>query len=52
MTTLRRSFVAFSSDGGGDAALIAFTRKDGTIRHFCGGEMNGARPIPLRMHAA
>jgi predicted dithiol-disulfide oxidoreductase (DUF899 family) len=32
--------------GGDDAAFNVFTRRDGTIRHFWGGEMNGASADP------
>jgi predicted dithiol-disulfide oxidoreductase (DUF899 family) len=34
-----RDYHAISPDGGDDAALSVFTRRDGTIRHFWGGEM-------------
>jgi hypothetical protein len=30
-------------------AFKVLDRKHGTIGHFCGGEMNGARPIAVRM---
>src|SRR5258708_4152018 len=32
--------------GGDDAAFNVFTRRGGTIRHFWGGEMNGASADP------
>jgi predicted dithiol-disulfide oxidoreductase (DUF899 family) len=34
-----RDYHALSEDGGDDAAFNVFTRRDGTIRHFWGGEM-------------
>lgn len=34
-----RDYHALTKDGGDDAAFNAFTRRDGTIRHFWGGEM-------------
>ena len=34
-----RDYHALTSDGGDDAAYNVFTRRDGTIRHFWGGEM-------------
>lgn len=34
-----RDYHALSPDGGDDAALNVFTRRDGTIRHFWSGEM-------------
>ena len=38
---------ALTEDGGDDAAFNVFTRRDGdTIRHFWGGEMNGASADP------
>jgi predicted dithiol-disulfide oxidoreductase (DUF899 family) len=37
---------ALTKDGGDDAAFNVFTRQDGTIRHFWGGEMNGASADP------
>ena len=36
----------YAKDGGDDAAFNVFTRRDGTIRHFWGGEMNGASADP------
>ena len=41
-----RDYHALTKDGGDDAAFNAFTRRDGTIRHFWGGEMNGASADP------
>jgi predicted dithiol-disulfide oxidoreductase (DUF899 family) len=41
-----RDYHALTKDGGDDAAFNVFTRKDGTIRHFWGGEMNGASADP------
>ena len=37
---------ALTKDGGDDAAFNVFTRQGGTIRHFWGGEMNGASADP------
>jgi predicted dithiol-disulfide oxidoreductase (DUF899 family) len=37
---------ALTEDGGDDAAFNVFTRRDGTIRHFWGGEMGGATADP------
>jgi predicted dithiol-disulfide oxidoreductase (DUF899 family) len=37
---------ALTKDGGDDAAFNVFTRQDGTIRHFWGGEMNRASADP------
>ncbi len=34
-----RDYHALTKDGGDDAAFNVFTRKNGTIRHFWGGEM-------------
>jgi predicted dithiol-disulfide oxidoreductase (DUF899 family) len=34
-----RDYHALTADGGDDAAYNIFTRQDGTIRHFWGGEM-------------
>jgi predicted dithiol-disulfide oxidoreductase (DUF899 family) len=34
-----RDYHAVTRDGGDDAAFNVFTRRDGTIRHFWGGEM-------------
>src|SRR3979411_2381027 len=41
-----RDYHARTKDGGDDAAFNVFTRRDGTIRHFWGGEMNGASADP------
>jgi predicted dithiol-disulfide oxidoreductase (DUF899 family) len=41
-----RDYHALTKDGGDDAAFNVFTRKDGTIRHFWGGEMNSASADP------
>ena len=41
-----RDYHAITKDGGDDAAFNVFTRKDGQIRHFWGGEMNGASADP------
>jgi predicted dithiol-disulfide oxidoreductase (DUF899 family) len=41
-----RDYHALTKDGGDDAAFNVFTRKDGAIRHFWGGEMNGASADP------
>jgi predicted dithiol-disulfide oxidoreductase (DUF899 family) len=43
---LSRDYHALTSDGGDDAAFNVFTRRGGTIRHFWGGEMNGASADP------
>jgi len=37
---------ALTKDGGDDAAFNVFTKSDGTIRHFWGGEMNAASADP------
>lgn len=37
---------ALSQDGGDDAAITVFTRRDGTIRHFWSGEMSAATADP------
>ena len=37
---------ALTTDGGDDAAYNVFTRRDGTIRHFWGGETSGATADP------
>ncbi|MDB5556079.1 MAG: CalU12 protein [Rhizobium sp.] len=37
---------AISPDGGDDAGLHVFTRRDGTIRHFWSGEMGGVTADP------
>ena len=41
-----QDYHAVSPDGGDDAALNVFTRQDGTIRHFWGGEMGQASADP------
>jgi predicted dithiol-disulfide oxidoreductase (DUF899 family) len=41
-----RDYHALTKDGGDDAAFNVFTRQGGTIRHFWGGEMNGASADP------
>jgi predicted dithiol-disulfide oxidoreductase (DUF899 family) len=41
-----RDYHALTKDGGDDAAFNVFARRDGTIRHFWGGEMNGASADP------
>jgi predicted dithiol-disulfide oxidoreductase (DUF899 family) len=41
-----RDYYALTKDGGDDAAFNVFTRNDGTIRHFWGGEMNSASADP------
>src|SRR5207237_754625 len=41
-----RDYHALTKDGGDDAAFNVFTRHDGVIRHFWGGEMNGASADP------
>jgi predicted dithiol-disulfide oxidoreductase (DUF899 family) len=41
-----RDYHALTKDGGDDAAVNVFTRKDGAIRHFWGGEMNSASADP------
>ncbi len=41
-----RDYHAITEEGGDDAAFNVFTRKDGQIRHFWGGEMNGASADP------
>jgi predicted dithiol-disulfide oxidoreductase (DUF899 family) len=41
-----RDYHAITKDGGDDAAFNVFMRKDGQIRHFWGGEMNGASADP------
>ena len=41
-----RDYHALTKDGGDDAAFNVFTRKDGIIRHFWGGEMNSASADP------
>ena len=41
-----RDYHALAKDGGDDAAFNVFTRRDGVIRHFWGGEMSGASADP------
>jgi predicted dithiol-disulfide oxidoreductase (DUF899 family) len=41
-----RDYHALTKDGGDDPAFNVFTRKDGTIRHFWGGEMDNASADP------
>jgi len=41
-----RDFGAVSKDGGDDAGLHVFTRRDGTIRHFWSAEMDGSTADP------
>jgi predicted dithiol-disulfide oxidoreductase (DUF899 family) len=41
-----RDYHALTRDGGDDAAFNVFTRQAGVIRHFWGGEMNGASADP------
>src|SRR5262245_46329124 len=41
-----RDYHALTSDGGDDAAYNVFTRRDGTIRHFWGGEMSSETADP------
>ena len=41
-----RDYHGLSPDGGDDAAFNVFTRKDGTIRHFWGGEMGFSSADP------
>jgi predicted dithiol-disulfide oxidoreductase (DUF899 family) len=41
-----RDYHALTKDGGDDAAFNVFTRRDGKIRHFWSGEMNGASADP------
>jgi predicted dithiol-disulfide oxidoreductase (DUF899 family) len=41
-----RDYHALTKDGGDDAAFNVFTRRDGAIRHFYGGEMNGRSSDP------
>ena len=41
-----RDYHAITKDGGDDAAFNVFTRRDGTIRHFWGGEMGFASADP------
>jgi predicted dithiol-disulfide oxidoreductase (DUF899 family) len=41
-----RDYHGLTKDGGDDAAFNVFSRRSGTIRHFWGGEMNGASADP------
>ena len=41
-----RDYHAVTKDGGDDAGLHVFTRRDGTIRHFWSGEMGQATADP------
>src|ERR1700744_96959 len=41
-----RDYHALTKDGGDDAAFNVFTRRRSIIRHFWGGEMNGASSDP------
>jgi predicted dithiol-disulfide oxidoreductase (DUF899 family) len=41
-----RDYYGMTENGDDDAGFNVFTRKDGTIRHFWGGEMNGASADP------
>jgi predicted dithiol-disulfide oxidoreductase (DUF899 family) len=41
-----RDYLAFPEDGGDEPAFNVFTRRDGTIRHFWGGEMGGVTADP------
>ncbi len=41
-----RDYHAIAADGGDDAAFNVFTRRDGTLRHFCSGEMGFATADP------
>jgi len=41
-----RDYHALVENGGDDAAFNVFKRQGGTIRHFCGGETNGASADP------
>jgi predicted dithiol-disulfide oxidoreductase (DUF899 family) len=41
-----RDYHGLTENGGDDAAFNVFTRQGGTIRHFWGGEMNGASSDP------
>jgi predicted dithiol-disulfide oxidoreductase (DUF899 family) len=41
-----RDYHAVSKDGGDDPAFNVFTKRDGTIRHFWGGEMSFATADP------
>lgn len=44
--TFSRDYHAVSKDGGDDAGLHVFTRRDGTIRHFWSGEMDFSTADP------
>ncbi|THD74500.1 MAG: DUF899 domain-containing protein [Phenylobacterium sp.] len=44
--TFSRDYHAVAPDGGDDAALHVFTRKDGVIRHFWSAEMGGSTADP------
>ena len=41
-----RDYGGLTKDRGDDAAINVFTRRDGVIRHFWAGEMNGASADP------
>ena len=41
-----RDFGALTKDNGDDAGLHVFTRRDGTLRHFWSGEMDGSTADP------
>ena len=41
-----RDYHGMTKDGGDDAGFNVFMRRDGVIRHFWGGEMNGASSDP------
>jgi len=41
-----RDYHGLTKDGGDDAAFNVFTKRDGKIRHFWGGEMNAASADP------
>jgi len=43
---------ALTKDGGDDAAFNVLHRRQGKIRHFWGGEMNGASADPDRIPVA
>lgn len=45
---LSRDYHAVLADGGDDAGLHVFTRRDGTIRHFWSGEMGSANADPVQ----
>ncbi len=44
--TFSRDYHAIAPDGGDEPAFNVFTRRDGTIRHFWGGEMGAASADP------